>query len=208
MGLTKPQIIGLSIVVATLWAGASFNNFLTMSNPSRSGNDSNFADRNNVPDAKLFIVTSEDESKKAINEINIYRKKNGNSPINYSTKAYQLSLARAKDMNQYNYFDSTNPQTKLCADTMKLDYGFKPKEYLSESLFRYVPRDINVGIATKTLSEATREWIEIDHQKRDVNSNFLFNYHLAGAVGCDGNKCVFLGLNEEGFGKGCATTRR
>ncbi|OYQ66050.1 hypothetical protein B9G53_05695 [Pseudanabaena sp. SR411] len=206
MGLSKPQIIGLSVLGAILLASATSKNFLTIPNTSFSRNDSNFVDRNNAPDAKLFIVSSESDSQKAINEINSYRKVNGKSPINYSTKAYQLAMARAKDMNQYNYFDYTNPQTKLCADTMKLEYGFKPQEYLSESLYRYVPRGANIGIAeSKTLSDATREWI--DYQKNDVNSNFLFNYHLAGAVGCDGNKCVFLGLNGEGYGKGCATAR-
>ena len=206
MGLSKPQIIGLSVLGAILLASATSKNFLTIPNTSFSRNDSNFVDRNNAPDAKLFIASSESDSQKAINEINSYRKVNGKSPINYSTKAYQLAMARAKDMNQYNYFDYTNPQTKLCADTMKLEYGFKPQEYLSESLYRYVPRGANIGIAEpKTLSDATREWIE--HQKNEVNSNFLFNYHLAGAVGCDGNKCVFLGLNGEGYGKGCATAR-
>jgi len=206
MGLTKPQIIGLSIVGAAIWASASSNNLTSMPNFSHSRNGSNFVDKNNAPDAQLFIVTSEDESQKAIKKINSYRKENGKSPINYSTKAYQLALARAKDMNQYNYFDYTNPQTKLCTDIMKLNYGFETKEFLAESIYRYVPIGPNVGtLVAKTLSDATHEWI--DYQKGEINSVFLFNYYLAGAVGCDGNKCVFLGLNEEGYGKGCATKK-
>lgn len=209
MGLSKPQIIGLSILGVALLASVTSKNFPNISNASISLNDSDLVDRSNAPDAKLFIVTSESESQKAINEINSYRKANGKSPINYSTKAYQLATARAKDMNQYEYFDSTNPKTKLCTDSMKLEYGFNPKEYLSESIYRYVPRSINVGIEqTRTLSDATREWIElVKNQRKDFSSNFLFNYHLAGAVGCDRNKCVFLGLNAKGYGKGCITKK-
>lgn len=208
MGLSKPQVIGFSILGALLLASATSKNFLTTPNTSLSRNDSNFVDRNNAPDAKLFIVSSESDSQKAVNEINSYRKANGKSPINYSTKTYQLAMARAKDMNQNNYFDYTNPQTKICVDTMKLEYAFKPNEYLAEGIFRYVPKAVNAGITTtKTLSEATREWIEIDYQRGDANSVFLFNYYLAGAIGCDGNKCVFLGLNEEGYGKGCITKK-
>ncbi len=204
MGLSKPQIIGLSILGITLLASATAKNSITTPNPSLSRNNSDFLDKSDAPDANLFIVTSEDESKRAINEINRYRKENGKPPINYSTKAYQLATARAKDMNQYDYFDNTNPKTKLCTDSMKLEYGFNPKEYLSESLYRYIPRSINVGMEqTRTLSDATHEWIEhVKNQSKDFSSNFLFNYHVAGAVGCDRNKCVFLGLNAEGYGKG------
>ena len=54
---------------------------------------------------------------------------------------------------------------------------------------------------TKTLSNATHEWIDYDRGRKD--SNFLFNYHLAGAVGCDGNKCVFLALNKSGYRSNC-----
>ncbi|MCY7334232.1 MAG: CAP domain-containing protein [Pseudanabaena sp. CAN_BIN31] len=209
MRLSKPQIIGLSIVGVALLASANSKNLLTSPNPLLSRNNSNFVDKSNAPDANLFIVSSEDESKKAINEINRYRKENGKSPINYSTKAYKLAVARAKDMNQYNYFAYTNPQTKLCTDNMKFEYGFQSKEYLSDSIYKYVPVGVNIGIAgTKTLSDATREWIDyLKNQKKEFDSNFLFNYHLAGAVGCDGNKCVFLGLNAEGYGKGCITKK-
>ena len=203
MSLNKSQIIGLSIIGGVILASANSQNLLTNSNFPLTRNNSNFVDKNNAPDAHLLILTSEDESKKAIAEINSYRKRNGKSPINYSTKAYQLAIARAKDMNQYSYFDYTNPQTKLCTDSMKSGYGFQSKEYLAESIYRYVPIGANLGISeTKTLSSAISEWI--DYQKGEVNSAFLFNYYLAGAVGCDGNKCVFLGLNEEGYGKGCS----
>ncbi len=157
-----------------------------------------------MPEASgVVILNSEDESKKAIQEINGIRKSYGKPPINYSTKAYNLALARAKDMNQYGYYDHTNPNTKTCADTMKLAYGFGDKDYLAENINTYVNVGGGVSLSMQTMSDSIKAWMN----SRGHRFNLLYDMHLAGAVACDQNKCVFLGLNSEGFGKGCYTAK-
>ncbi|WP_055075276.1 CAP domain-containing protein [Pseudanabaena sp. 'Roaring Creek'] len=193
--MSSNKIIGS--IVLTVFAFSIYRNFFV-----------NAGEKKNPPDAIVFIAVSEEESKKAIKQINEYRKKNGKPPINYSSKAYNLAMARAKDMNQYNYYDFTNPQTNLCTDKIKEQYGFKPTEYLAESLNKYSAIGVNVRPEAKTLSQVTIEWIDEYIAKRTIDENFLYDKHLAGAVGCDGNKCVFLGLNEEGFGKDCVTNKK
>ena len=160
---------------------------------------------NHVPQAYgVVIPSSEDLSKKAVQEINTIRKKYGKPPINYSSKAYALAMARAKDMNQYGYYDHMNPETKTCADTMKFSYGFKDDDYLAENLNTYVATGgDSSSISVQTMSDSIEGWME----SRGHRFNLLYKMHLAGAVACDKNKCVFLGLNHEQFGKGCHTAK-
>lgn len=200
MGLTTQQSIGLGILGLAIYANAVVNK--QASPPFTSNQD--LVNRDNAPDANVIIVSSEDDSKKAINDINVIRKKSGLSPLNYSTKAFQLATARAKDMNQYNYFDFTNPKTKSCTDNIKKQFGFTDDEYLAESNIRYIPIGANAGTSTKNLSHVSKEWVEESVTK---DPNFLFAQHVAGAVGCDGNKCVFLALNYSGYGKGCGVKK-
>ena len=201
MGLSKQQAIGIGILALSLLASTVSNN---TTKPPFSNNQ-RLASRDNDPDANLIIISTEDDSKRAIKDINTFRKKSGLSSLNYSTKAYQLATARAKDMNQYNYFNFTNPQTKSCADTMKSGFGFTNEEFLAESNIRYVPVGANVGGSTKTVGEVSKEWLE---DGANADPNFLFPQHVAGAVGCDGNKCVFLALNYSGYGKGCGVRKQ
>ena len=198
MALTNQQIIGISILGLALYA--SYQNSKNIPPQSTLRDRNQTLDKNNSPDANVVIVSSENDSKKAIEDINNVRKKSGLNPMNYSTKAYQLATARAKDMNQYSYFDFTNPQTKSCTDNMKTSFGFTNEEFLAESNIRYVPVGLNIGISTKNLSEVSKEWAE---EVARTDPNFLYPQHVAGAVGCDGNKCVFLSLNYSGYGKGC-----
>ena len=198
MGLSKPQTIGL-VVLGIGLLGSFISKSPPAQNPLLTRN--NNIDRSNAPDAQVFIISSEDQSKEAIKEINKYRKENGLTPINYSSKVYQLAVLKAKDMNQYNYFQQVNPETGFCSEKAKLNYGIDADEFLLEAIYRYIPQGANMGAETKTLSNATHEWIDYDRGRKD--SNFLFNYHLAGAVGCDGNKCVFLALNKSGYRSNC-----
>ncbi|ELS32795.1 MULTISPECIES: CAP domain-containing protein [Pseudanabaena] len=157
-----------------------------------------------LPEATgVVIFSSEDESKKAIQEINSIRKAYGKPPINYSSKAYNLAVARAKDMNEYRYYDHTNPKTKTCADTMKFDYGFTSSDYLAENINTYVNTGGGAALSVQTMSDSIKGWMN----SRGHRYNLLFDMHVAGAVGCDGNKCVFLGLNAEKFGEGCHTAK-
>ncbi len=204
MRLSNPQIIGLVILGASVYISYAVNNNIppqaNLVNTSPLQNNQFIADKDNAPDANMAILSSEDDSKKAIQSINEVRKKAGKSPLNYSSKAYNLAIARAKDMNKDRYFDFTNPKTKTCTDNMKLGFGFSSEEYLAESIYRYVPIGANLGFTTKNSSEVTKQWAE---ESATTDQNFLYPTHVAGAVGCDANKCVFLALNYSGYGKGC-----
>ncbi|WP_055077660.1 CAP domain-containing protein [Pseudanabaena sp. 'Roaring Creek'] len=203
--MTKQQAIAIGILGFVVYISYVNNKDISRPPSLGNGNQSIAVDKNNAPDANVVIFSPEEDSKKAINDINEVRKRSGLTPLNYSTKAYQLATARAKDMNQYNYFDFTNPQTKTCTDNMKLGFGFTSEEFLAESNIRYVPVGANIGASTKNVSEVSREWAE---QMASSDQNFLFPNHVAGAVGCDGNKCVFLALNYSGYGKGCRVKRQ
>jgi len=209
VSISTQQAIGLSILGGALYASYAMNKPVapqkTSENLFPSRNNQNYTDRDNAPDANLIIFSSEEDSKKAIGDINNVRKRSGLTPLNYSAKAYKLATARARDMNQYNYFDFTNPQTKSCTDNMKLEFGFTSQEFLAESNIRYVPIGANIGSANKSLSEVSKKWVE----ENTINDqNFLFPQHVAGAIGCDGNKCVFLALNYAGYGRGCGIKKR
>ena len=159
---------------------------------------------NSMPEATgVVIFSSESESKKAIEEINQIRQSYGKPPINYSTKAYNLAIARARDMNEYRYYDHMNPKTKTCADTMKLNYGFSSKDYLAENINTYVNVSGSFALSVQTMSDSIKGWMN----SRGHRYNLLYDMHVAGAVGCEGNKCVFLGLNTERFGEGCHTAK-
>ncbi|WP_055075027.1 CAP domain-containing protein [Pseudanabaena sp. 'Roaring Creek'] len=193
MGFRKENI-GLVILVGSLIAAAVLN----------SQESDRKKSLNYMPEASgVVIFSSEDESKKAIQEINDLRKAYGKPPINYSTKAYNLALARAKDMNQYGYYDHMNPKTKTCADTMKIDYGFSDKDYLAENINTYVSTGPGMALSVQTMSDSIKGWMN----SRGHRFNLLYDMHVAGAVACDLNKCVFLGLNSEAFGKGCHTAK-
>ena len=196
----------VSVLGGFIFAGCA--NIPINTSPLISRNISYVGGKEYAPDAQVFIVNSEDESKKAIQIINQFRKKNKQPPINYSSNVYKIATARAKDMTEYKYYDFTNPQTNLCTEKIKANYGFKPEEYLAESLNNYVAIGVNVRSEAKTLSQVTQEWIDEYEKTNTTDQNFLFDKHVAGAVGCDGSKCVFLGLNAEGFGRECVTNKK
>jgi uncharacterized protein YkwD len=202
MALTNQQIIGVGILGLAIYVSYTANKNTSPQSLLDGGSPRNqsLIDKNNAPDAKVVVISTENDSKQAIQNINEVRKKAGKNPLNYSSKAYNLAIAIAKDMNQYGYFDFTNPKTKTCADNMKLGFGFTNEEYLAQSIYRYVPIGANVGFETKNVSQVAKEWVE---GAISTDQNFLYPQHVAGAVGCDENKCVFLALNYSGYGKGC-----
>ena len=193
--MNNQQIGGLIILgVAGLVAISANKNFTSFQQPTgvRRSLD-------NAPDATVFISTSEVESQKAIELINEHRKKYGKLRLDFSPKTYKLAIARAKDMNQFDYFGSTNPKTKACSDNLKAQFGFSDKEDVVENYIRYVPTGADTGATTKGLTDVVAEWLTDPNS----GSNFIFDHHVAGAVGCDGNKCVFIGLNQSGYRQKC-----
>lgn len=135
--------------------------------------------------------TSIEESKHNLKYINQIRTEKGRSQIHFDERAYDLALARVRDVKEYDYFDHTNPFTGTCPYTMKSSFGFSSNEYLAENL--------SDGIYSP--NTATDLWMTSQGHRY----NLLFSEHIGGATVCEGGTCVFLGLNNDHFGDGCST---
>lgn len=147
--------------------------------------------------------SSEGDSQVTINYINSLRNKYNKKSIMFDKRAFELAVARAKDMSKFKYYDHTNPQNGNCPDKMKYQYGFNKSEYLAENLDGYEDYSENIftRIELKPMTVAVDSWMN----SRGHRYNLLYDKHIAGAVGCYKDKCVFLGLNSERFGSGCHT---
>lgn len=132
-----------------------------------------------------------EQSKDNIDYINQVRIEKGRAPITFDQRAYDLGLARVQDVNEYNYFDHTNPTTGSCADSMKTKYGFSSQEFVAENLAG--------GIYSP--NSAVDLWLSSQGHRY----NLLYMDHKSGATACEGGTCVFLGVNTNAFGEGCYT---
>jgi uncharacterized protein YkwD len=144
--------------------------------------------------------TSQADSKKAIDYINTIRVSNGEKPISFDQRVFDVALARAKDNYNYGYFDHTNPKTGTCSYTIKSQFGLVSNEDVAENLYME-----GYG-STPTLSNPSLT-IAIDSWMGDFGHkhNLLFPDHVSGAVACYGGICAFEGLNHQSFGNECYT---
>jgi len=96
------------------------------------------------------VNTTVDESRQAVLYLNRLRAAEGETPLLFDERAYELALARAEDMAEYKYLNYTNPKTGSSALALKRSYGFSPNEFLIETLYgqwtAYVP-----GIETQAI---------------------------------------------------------
>lgn len=141
------------------------------------------------------------DSMKAIAEINEIRKQYGRRPIEFDIRAYNLAMARAKDMVERHYFDHVSP-TGECAVTMRFDFGFGSNEYVAENCYaEYYDYNEFKGYSSGIEERAVKSWME----SRGHRYNLLYPNHYAGAVACYEGVCVFLGVNNDGFSDRCTT---
>jgi len=140
-----------------------------------------------------YIVKSAPLKEASLDYINKVRQQFQKGEIAFDERVYNLAAARLNDLIAYDYFDHTNPYTKTCADSMKKAFGLSSDEYVAENIFAYTNE--NKEDIAKTAVEA---WLNsIGHR-----ANLLYD-HASGAMACNENMCVFLGLNHDGYGKGC-----
>ncbi len=130
------------------------------------------------------VNTTVDESRQAVLYLNRLRAAEGETPLLFDERAYELALARAEDMAEYKYLNYTNPKTGSSALALKRSYGFSPNEFLIETLYgqwtAYVP-----GIETQA----------IDSWMMDTgNRQRLFFNQTAGAVACYRGYCSYIGI--------------
>lgn len=133
-------------------------------------------------------VASSETNLDLVNEL---RQEHGRPPIEFDPRAYDLALARVRDIAEYGYFDHTNPVTGSCPDSMKGSYGFGDGEYAAE----------NLAAGVSSPDEAVRLWMGSQGHRY----NLLYTEHRSGAAVCLDHTCAFLGVNTDGFGMGCYT---
>lgn len=138
-------------------------------------------------------VTSLTESKDSITAINEERAKYGKNAIRFDQRAYELAVARSKDMFDNDYFDHVNPKTGECSYTLKSKFGFRNNEFLAENAF-------GAGGGSYSIQDALPSWMT----SRGHRYNLLYDSHYAGAFACYGGYCVFEGVNNDNFGEGCS----
>jgi uncharacterized protein YkwD len=149
--------------------------------------------------------STEEDAKEAINYINTLRTNNGKKSISFDKRVFELAVARAKDMRDYNYQDHTNPFTGTCPDNMKSQFGLNSYEYVAENAFgnEEYSEDSCTKIEIRSMTEVIDSWMT----SRGHRYNLLYDGHISGAVGCYKNMCTFLGLNYDRFGEGCHTAK-
>lgn len=154
----------------------------------------------NIKELSKPQQTSEEQAQSAIEYINKLRVQNGKNPISHDSRVFQIALARAKDMYDYNYLDHTNPQTGTCPYNIKSNYGLNANENVAENAHLSTINGMP-SLYNPSLNEVIDGWM----QSTGHRMNLLSYDHIAGSVACYGGYCVFLGLNHGNFGEGCYT---
>lgn len=144
--------------------------------------------------------TSIADSQQAIDYINTIRTNNGVKPITFDQRAFNLGLARAKDMYDYGYLDHVNPTTGTCPYSIKSQFGFADNEYVAENALGYETKQ-EMGLSSGDFHQNIDSWMSDTGHKM----NLLYYAHYAGAYACYGSQCVFEGVNHDQFGLGCHT---
>lgn len=128
-----------------------------------------------------------EDSQQAVIYLNRIRMGEGLSPLTYDPRAFQLSLARSRDMAQYGYLNYTNPTTGSSATTLKGTYGFSPNETVLEAAYGQW-NGYTLGIERQAIDS----WIA-DQGNRD---RLLFR-QISGGIACTRGYCSFIGVIPE-----------
>ncbi len=161
-------IIILLIIISSSLYFVIDNSNLQNTNNVMPSNFSNNAEKITNP-----ILTPKD----IFDKINEYREQNKKFRILWSDDAYRLADFRASDMVKRNYFSRTAPDGKTVSDYIGF-YNFYSSSAWGENL-------------CKGCSDPTQTWIENDGHKE-----ILLGGWGRGAVACESDICVFIGINE------------
>lgn len=159
------------------------------------------------PARKIKMFSSEPERKEQCQEafeyLNQLREKYGRNKLSWDDRAYNLAVARSKDMIERNYFDHVTPEG-TCAGNFKSAFGFVDYENIPENIGGMTHYDNGNPVENTSVREAVNGWME----SRGHRYNLLYQSHQFGAIGCYKSICAFYGVNPEnrGFGSGPCTT--
>ena len=144
-------------------------------------------------------TTNSEEASIMFEKINQFRVSNNKSRLRFSNEAYQLAEFRAKDMVDFEYYAHTNPVTGSCSEDIKTNYRIS--ESVSESIYG---QNINKLSPCAIWEDGdTQEVLDEWFGKESTRNNLLYSNHIAGAVSCMWDKCVFIALNSDGYGNRC-----
>jgi uncharacterized protein YkwD len=149
--------------------------------------------------AKVELTDTPEKSQQALTQINQIRQQYGRPIITFDLRVFHLAKARLDDMRRYTYYDHTNPETGTCADSLKAQFGFGATEYVAENIVGYDQPTINTQYYIAAPDMAIASWMG----SRGHRFNLLYANHTAGAIVCQLDKCIFLGLNGDRFGERC-----
>lgn len=128
--------------------------------------------------------TTPEDSQQAIIYLNRLRIAEGKGPIAFESRAYDLALARAGDMAEYNYLNYTNPETGSSALALKRFHGFPENESVIETLYGQW-----TGYTPGIERQAIDAWITDAGNRQRL----LFDQR-SGAVACDDGYCSYIGV--------------
>ncbi|MBU3967096.1 MAG: hypothetical protein KKG76_06955 [Euryarchaeota archaeon] len=160
------------IVFGIILSSFIINSFLDNSNSQGSVTPSN-SSNNNAEKVTNPQLTPKDSFEK----INEYREQNKKHKILWSDDAYRLAYFRASDMVKRNYFSRTTPDGKTVSDYIG-KYNFYSDSTWGENL-------------CKGCSDPSQTWID-SADYREV----LLRGWGKGAVACESDICVFIGVTE------------
>jgi len=143
-----------------------------------------------LPDTEVSLASYQ-AGEQAMDYLNQIRRSYLKPEIESDKRVFNLAKARAADMAENGYLDHTSP-SGICADSMKSAYEINNFEFVAENIY--------FG-DTQDMQKVIDAWM----QSRGHRFNLLYEGHTAGAIACHDNMCVFLGLNEDGYGSGCHT---
>jgi len=169
--LNRNSIIIIIILFTVILSYFTINFVLNNSNSQKYDTQSNFSNNEKiVPNPQLT-------PKNIFDDINEYRKQNKKYNILWSNDAYRLADFRATDMVTRNYFSRITPDGKTVSDYIG-KYNFYSTSTWGENL-------------CKGCSDPTQTWIESAGDR-----GVLLGGWGKGAVACESDICVFIGVNE------------
>lgn len=147
-------------------------------------------------------IIDKENAQDAFEYINELRQENGEDPLSWDDRLYELAVFRSRDMFERGYFDHVTPEGK-CVKDFKSEYGVE--EYtIAENAGGMTHYTDGTPIPSTNMKEPVDAWMN----SRGHRYNLLYPEHVAGALGCYRSICVFLGANYNPYGLGagpCST---
>lgn len=148
-------------------------------------------------------VHDKKECLEAFNRLNDIRESYGRIRLEWDERAYNLAIAKSKDMFDRKYYDHVTPDGKCFPVDYKYSYGFSGSEFLAENIDGHTYFPHNGTIIEGGCDFALDRFLD----SRGHRYNLLYINHTSGAIGCFNIYCTFYGVNERGFGDECATAQ-